>query len=36
MAFRVRSERDPVVVASLLRVGELSLGPIWLMAIKPG
>lgn len=30
MAFRVRAERDPVVVASLLRVGALSLGPMYV------
>lgn len=30
MAFRVRAERDPVVVASLLRVGNQSLGPMYV------
>ena len=30
MAFRVRRERDPAVVASLLGVGQLSLGPLYL------
>jgi hypothetical protein len=30
MAFRVRAERDPAVVASILRTGQLSLGPMYL------
>ncbi len=30
MAFRLRSERDPVVVESLLKVGQLSVGPMYL------
>jgi uncharacterized membrane protein len=30
MAFRVRGERDPVVVDSLLKVGQLSVGPMYL------
>lgn len=30
MAFRVRAERDPVVVDSLLKVGQLSVGPMYL------
>jgi hypothetical protein len=29
MAFRLRSERDPVVVDSLLKVGQLSVGPMY-------
>lgn len=30
MAFRVRGERDPVVVDSLLKVGQMSVGPMYL------
>jgi uncharacterized membrane protein len=30
MAFRLRSERDPVVVESLLEVGQLSVGPMYV------
>lgn len=30
MAFRLRSERDPAVVDSLLKVGQLSVGPMYI------
>jgi len=30
MAFRVRGERDPVVVEALLKVGGLSVGPMYI------
>jgi predicted integral membrane protein DUF2269 len=30
MAFRLRGERDPVVVDSLLKVGQLSVGPMYI------
>ena len=30
MAFRLRGERDPVVVDSLLKVGQLSIGPMYI------
>ena len=30
MAFRVRGERDPVVVEALLKVGQLSVGPMYI------
>ena len=30
MAFRLRGERDPVVVESLLKVGQLSVGPMYI------
>ena len=30
MAFRLRRERDPVVVESLLSVGQLSIGPMYI------
>ncbi len=30
MSFRVRGERDPVVVDSLLKVGQLSVGPMYV------
>jgi hypothetical protein len=30
MAFRLRAERDPVVVDSLLKVGQLSVGPMYI------
>lgn len=30
MAFRLRNERDPVVVDSLLKVGQLSVGPMYV------
>ena len=30
MAFRVRGERDPAVVDALLKVGQLSVGPMYL------
>lgn len=30
MAFRVRSERDPATVASLLAVGQLGIGPMYI------
>ena len=30
MAFRLRSERDPVVVDALLKVGQLSVGPMYI------
>lgn len=30
MAFRVRGERDPVVVDALLKVGQLSVGPMYI------
>ena len=30
MSFRLRSERDPAVVDSLLRVGQLSVGPMYI------
>jgi hypothetical protein len=30
MAFRVRRERDPVVVESLLGIGQLSIGPMYI------
>lgn len=30
MSFRLRGERDPVVVESLLKVGQLSVGPMYI------
>ena len=30
MAFRLRGERDPVVVESILKVGQLSVGPMYI------
>lgn len=30
MAFRLRGERDPAVVESLLKVGQLSIGPMYI------
>jgi hypothetical protein len=30
MAFRLRGERDPIVVDSLLKVGQLSIGPMYI------
>ena len=30
MAFRIRGERDPVVVDALLKVGQLSIGPMYI------
>jgi hypothetical protein len=30
MSFRLRGERDPVVVDSLLKVGQLSVGPMYI------
>ena len=30
MSFRLRSERDPVVVDALLKVGQLAVGPMYL------
>ena len=30
MAFRLRGERDPVVVDALLKVGQLSVGPMYI------
>lgn len=30
MAFRLRGERDPIVVESVLKVGQLSVGPMYI------
>lgn len=36
MAFRLRSERDPAVVESLLKVGQLSIGPMYIGLVMLG
>lgn len=33
MSFRVRAERDPVAVASLLRLGQLAIGPMYIRLV---
>jgi hypothetical protein len=36
MAFRLRAERDPAVVDALLRVGQLSVGPMYIGLVLLG